>query len=250
MKRVSKVIVITGGGDGLGRALARRFARDGDTVILLGRTKSKVDAVAAELGDPHFAVQCDVGDPVSVTAAFAEIAARYARIDVLINNAAVFEPFTVASVRPEQVKVQIDTNLAGPIYCTHEALPLLRGGGHVINVTSESVPLKMPMLWLYAGTKTALELMSEMWMRELEPEAVRVTIVRCGQMMDETKTGSSWTPEVSMQFAIENAKVGIHLRERGISHYNSVTDGFRAVLDSPPDLHMPMVWLSARPAGK
>lgn len=249
-ERVSKVIVITGGGDGLGRALARRFARDGETVILLGRTKAKVDAVAAELGEPHMAIQCDVTEPASVAAAFAEIAKRHAKIDVLINNAAVFEPFTVAAVRPEQVKVQIDTNLAGPIYCTHEALPLLRGGGHVINVTSESVALKMPMLWLYAGTKAGLELISEMWMRELEPEGIRVSIVRCGQMMDETKTGSSWSPEVSMQFGMENAKIGIHMRERGISHYNSVTDGFRAVLDMPPDLHMPMVCLSARPVAK
>ena len=51
-----------------------------------------------------------------------------------------------------------------------------------------------------------------------------------------------------MQFMQENAKVGIHMRERGISHYNSVTDGFRAVLDSPPDVHVPLVWLSSRPA--
>lgn len=247
---MSKVIVITGGGDGLGRALARRFARDGETVVLLGRTKAKVDAVAAELGAPHRAIQCDVGDPASVAAAFADLAKHHPKIDVLINNAAVFEPFTVASVRPEQVRVQIDTNLAGPIYCTHEALPLLRGGGHVINVTSEAVPLKMPMLWLYGATKTGLEFMSELWMRELEPEGVRVTVVRCGQMMDETKTGSDWSPEVSMQFGMENAKVGLNLRERGISHYNSVTDGFRAVLDTPPDLHMPLVWLSSRPAAK
>ena len=244
---MAKVVAITGAGDGLGRALARRLAGDGDTIILLGRTKSKIDAVAAELGEPHFAVQCDVGDPESVRAAFAEVAKRHAKIDVLINNAAIFEPFTLANARADQIKIQLDTNLAGPIYCSHEALPLLLGGGHIINVTSESVQLKMPMLWMYAGTKTGLEFISEMWMRELEPEGIRVTVVRCGQMMDETKTGSSWPQEVSIQFATENAKVGINLRERGISHYKSVTDGFRAVLDTPPDLHMNLVWMCARP---
>lgn len=244
---MSKIVAITGAGDGLGRALARRLARDGDTVILLGRTKTKVDAVAAELGEGHLAVECDVADPASVAAAFAVIAARFPKIDVLINNAGVFEPFTLASLKPEQVKTIADINLCGPIFVANEALPLLRGGGHIINVTSESVPLKMPMLWMYAGTKTALELISEMWVRELEPEGVRVTIARCGQMMDETKTGSSWPPEVSMQFGMENAKVGINLRERGISHYNSITDSFRAILDSPADVHMNMVWLSGRP---
>ncbi len=244
---MGKIIAITGAGDGLGRALARRFAKDGDTVILLGRTKTKIDAVAAELGAPHMAIQCDVGNPDEVRAAFAEVAEHHPKIDVLINNAAVFEPFKLADVRDDQIAVQINANLAGPIYCSREALPLLRGSGHIINVSSESVHIKMPMLWLYSGTKAGLELISDMWAHELQSEGVRVTVVRAGQMMDETKTGSSWPVEVSIQFAAENAKAGIHLRERGISHYNSVTDVFRAVLDTAPDLHMGVVTLSARP---
>lgn len=240
---MGKTIVITGAGDGLGRALARRFAKDKETVILLGRTMSKVQAVADEIGAPHFALECDVANPDSVRAAFKAIAEKYPKIDVLINNAAVYEPFTLAEVTDAQIANQININLAGPIYCAREALPLLQGGGHIINVTSESVSLKMPMLWLYAGTKSGLELISDMWVRELEPEGVRVTVVQAGMMMDETKTGSSWPQDVSMRFGIENAKVGINLRERPISHYNSATTAFRAILDAPADLHMQMVVL-------
>ena len=240
---MAKTIVITGAGDGLGRALARRFAKDGETVILLGRTLSKVQAVADEIGAPHLAVECDVGQPDSVRAAFKTISEIHPKIDVLINNAAVYEPFTLSEVTDEQIASQVNINLAGPIYCAREALPLLRGGGHIINVSSETVSIKMPMLWLYAGTKTALELMSEMWSRELEAEGVRVTVVQAGMMMDETKTGSSWPPEVAMRFGMENAKAGINLRERPISHYNNVTDAFRGVVDTPPDLHMQMVVL-------
>lgn len=240
---MAKTIVITGAGDGLGRALARRFAKDGETVILLGRTLAKVQAVADEIGAPHYALHCDVADPDSVRAAFKAITEKHPKIDVLINNAAVYEPFTLAEVTDAQIAAQVSINLAGPIYCAREALPLLRGGGHIINVTSESLPLKMPMLWLYAGTKSGLELMSDMWGRELEAEGVRVTVVQAGMMMDETKTGSNWPQEVSMRFGMENAKVGINLRERPISHYNSVTDAFRAVLDMPSDLHMHSVTL-------
>lgn len=243
---MGKTIVITGAGDGLGRALARRFAADGETVVLLGRTLSKVEAVAAELGDAHLALQCDVGNPDSVRTAFAAIAARHPKIDVLINNAAVYEPFTLAEVRDEQIMASLTTNVAGPIYCAREALPLLRGDGHIINVSSESVPLKMPMLWMYAGGKAAVELMSELWARELEADGVRVTTVQAGMMMDETKTGSNWPIDVSMRFAQENAKIGLNLRERGISHYVSVTDVFRAVLDMPADLHIGTVALRAR----
>jgi NAD(P)-dependent dehydrogenase (short-subunit alcohol dehydrogenase family) len=243
---MSKKIVITGAGDGLGRALARRFAADGETVVLLGRTLSKVEAVAAELGDGHIALECDVGNPESVRAAFAVIAARHPKIDVLINNAAIYEPFTLAEVRDDQIMTSLTTNFAGPIFCAREALPLLRDGGHIINVSSESVALKMPLLWMYAGGKAGLELVSDMWSRELETDGIRVTTVQAGMMMDETKTGSNWPLDVSMRFAQENAKIGLNLRERGISHYNSVTDAFRAVLDMPADLHIGTVALSAR----
>ncbi len=242
---MGKVVVVTGAGDGLGRALARRLAADGDTVVLLGRTLSKVQAVADELGAPHFAVECDVGDPDKVRAAFATIAERHPKIDVLINNAGIFEPFTLAEASDAQVLGALNTNLAGPIFCSRSALPLFGGSGHIINVTSESVHVRMPMLWMYAGTKTSLEFVSDMWARELEADGVRVTVVRAGQMMDETKTGTSWPMEVAMRFAQENAKVGLNLRERPISHYKSVTDAFRAVLDMPADLHVGMVTLSA-----
>jgi NAD(P)-dependent dehydrogenase (short-subunit alcohol dehydrogenase family) len=243
---VTKIIVITGAGDGLGRALARRFAQDGDTVVLLGRTLSKLDAVADELGPSHLAIECDVANPDSVRTAFAAIGERHARIDVLINNAAVYEPFTLGEVRDEQVFTQTNINLAGPVFCAREALPLLRGGGHIINVSSESVAVKMPMLWLYAGTKAALELISDMWGRELESDEVRVTLVRAGQMYDETKTGSHWPREVTMRFVEESAKVGLNLRERPMSHYTSVTDAFRAILDTPPGVHLAHVAITGR----
>ncbi|TXC70251.1 SDR family oxidoreductase [Sphingomonas ginsenosidivorax] len=239
---MGKTIVITGAGDGLGRALARRFAADGETVVLLGRTLSKVQAVADEVGGQ--AIACNVADPDSVRAAFATIAETHPKLDVLINNAGVYEPFTLADARDDQIVNQMTTNLAGPVFCARSALPLLKGGGHIVNVTSESVAIKMPMLWMYAGAKAGLELVSDMWSRELAADGVRVTVVRAGMMMDETKTGSGFAPEVAIRFATENAKVGINLRERPISHYNSVTDAFRAVLDMPADLHVGLVTLT------
>jgi meso-butanediol dehydrogenase/(S,S)-butanediol dehydrogenase/diacetyl reductase len=243
-RALAKTIVITGAGDGLGRALARRFAADGETVVLLGRTFAKVQKVADELGSPHLALACDVSDPEQVRVAFASIAERHSRIDVLINNAGIFEPFTLAEASDDQILGQLKTNLAGPIFCARSALPLFQGSGHIINVTSESAHVRMPMLWMYAATKTGLEFVSDMWSRELEGAGVRVTVVRAGQMMDETKTGTSWPMAVAMRFAQENAKVGLNLRERPISHYNSVTDVFRAVLDMPADLHVGLVTLS------
>ncbi|MDP3676694.1 MAG: SDR family oxidoreductase [Novosphingobium sp.] len=243
---MGKVIAITGAGDGLGRALARRFARDGETVILLGRTLAKVQAVADEIGAPHRAIECDVAQPDSVRAAFAEIARTHPKIDVLINNAGIFQPFDVGEVTDEQVYSLIHTNLAGPIFCVREALPLLRGGGHVINVSSEAADIEMPMLWLYAGTKAALEQVSLQWSRDLAAEGVRVSVIQAGMMFDETKTASGWPPQLSMRFAQANAAVGIDLRASPRSHYDTVTAAFRSVIDSPPDLHFATIKLRAR----
>jgi meso-butanediol dehydrogenase / (S,S)-butanediol dehydrogenase / diacetyl reductase len=244
---MSRIIVITGAGDGLGRALARRFAKDGETCILLGRTLSKVQTVVDELGAPHFAVECDVANPDSVRAAFAAIAERHPKINVLINNAAVYIPAALDSVDDANILSTININLAGPIYTARSALPMFGDGGHIINVTTEAAPLRMPMHWLYAGTKTAVELISETWARELAEQGIRVTIAQCGQMWDETKTGSSWPPELSMRFHHANLAAGLNLRDRGTSHYNSVTDAFSTIVNSTPDVNIAKVEIRGRP---
>lgn len=235
---MSKTIVITGAGDGLGRTLARRFAEDGDRIVLLGRTQAKVQAVAEELGEPSFAIQCEVSDPASVRSAFAEIAERCNHVDALINNAAAYEPFSLAEASDEQVLGMVGINLAGPVLCSREALPLLRDRGKIINVSSESVGLKFAMQWLYTGTKVGLEYISGMLDRELASEGIRVTSIRCGQMYDETKTGSGWPVDLITRFVTENAKVGIDIRNRPLTHYKSAADVFHYVVNSPPDMHV------------
>ena len=154
---MSKVIVITGAGVGLGRALARRFAADGETVVLLGRTAAKVEAAAQEIGERAIAVACDVASPTSVRAAFARIAERHPHIDVLINNAAIFEPFEIVNATDEQILNTIATNLAGPMLCARSAIPMMRRDSHIINVSSESVDLPFPHLSVYQSSKAGLE---------------------------------------------------------------------------------------------
>jgi NAD(P)-dependent dehydrogenase (short-subunit alcohol dehydrogenase family) len=245
---LSKVIVITGAGVGLGRALGRRFAADGDNVVLLGRTFSKVQAAAQEIGERALAIACDVASPASVKAAFAEIVKRHPRIDVLINNAAIFEPFLIAEATDEQILGTIATNLGGAILCARSAIPMMGRGGHILNVSSESVELPFPHLVLYQSSKAGLECFSAGLHRELEPSGIRVTCVRAGQMMEE---GKVWNvdPAAQMRFAKAAMEAGLNLRERPITQFTSVTKVFRALIDLPPDLHAPLVSLSARKAG-
>ena len=243
---MSKIIVITGAGAGLGRALARRFAADGETVILLGRTLSKVEAVAAELGGPAMAVECDVASPDSVRTAFAEIAKRHPQIDVLINNAAIYEPFKVVDATDEQVLTPILTNLAGPVFCTREAVPMMRPGSHVIYVSSESVDVNFAMLSLYQSSKAGLERFSHFMEQELESNGIRVTMIRAGQMMSDPK---EWTRSpAAMEFHQQCLARGLDLRQRPISPMESLPGIFRAIIDLPPDLHVSTATLHARKA--
>lgn len=242
---MSKVIVITGAGVGLGRALARRFAADGETVVLLGRTLSKVQAVADEIGERAMAVGCDVGSPDSVRAAFAEIAKRHPRIDILINNAALYEPFLIAEATDEQILGIINTNVAGPILCARSAIPLMGNGSHIINVTSESTEINWPYLVLYQATKAGVERFSQGLNFELAGSGIKVTTVRGGMMIEEGKS-PNWDPQIAMRFGQAAMAAGINMRDAPKSHYNSVTDVFRAVIDMPQDLQTPVVTIHAR----
>jgi len=244
---MSKVIVITGAGVGLGRALARRFAEDGDSVVLLGRTLSKVEAAAAEIGDRAMAVGCDVASPVSVRDAFAAIATRHPRIDVLINNAAIFEPFQIVDATDAQIMNTVATNLAGPMLCARAAIPMMGKGSHIINVTSESVDIHFPHLSVYQSTKAGVERFSKSLMQELEPAGIRVSYVRAGQMFEE---GKRWDvdPEAAKQFHMACMAAGINLVARPISQFTSVTGIFRTLVDLPADLHGFSIGLHARAA--
>lgn len=245
---MGKTIVITGAGAGLGKALARRFASEGETVILLGRTLAKVEAVAQELGEGAFAVECDVANADSVRAAFAKIAERHSKIDVLINNAGVYEPFTIAEATDHQIDSIIATNLSGPIYCCRSAIPMMDRGGLIINVSSESVGVPFVMLSLYQCSKAGLEKFTEALEAELEEAGIRVTLVRAGPMYDEEKTAPNWDRDAAVRFHTGCAKKGLDLRMRPVSHSNSATAIFRAVIDLPADFHISHASVGARRA--
>jgi meso-butanediol dehydrogenase / (S,S)-butanediol dehydrogenase / diacetyl reductase len=240
-----KSIVITGSGSGLGRALARRVAADGECVVLLGRTSAKVEAAAKELGGSCYAVACDVGSPDSVRQAFAAIADRTPVIDVLINNAAIYEPFFIKDATDAQISDAVHTNLAGPIYCARAAIPMLKRGSHIINISSETVSVPHAMLSLYQSSKAGLERFGEALRAELEPDGIRVTMVRAGQMMGPDSRLPTNDMDVMRRFAEENFKRGLDLRARPISAFSSAAELIRGLVHLPPDINVGQIVLEA-----
>lgn len=241
---MSKVIVITGGGAGLGLAMARRLAADGHTLFLLGRTLDKVEMAATELGSKVHAVQCDVADPNSVDNAFAEIARYAASVDVLINNAGVFAPFFLAEATNEQIARTLNTNLAGPMYCSRAVLPMMQKGSHIISIGSETVVVTAAMLGAYQASKAGLERFCKTLDQEVSPLGIRVTLIRAGKMYGP-EMSYAMDPETAQRFTGESLKLGIDNRQAAISQYTSVAEVIPFLISLPGDVYVPELMMAA-----
>ena len=242
---MGRTIVITGAGAGLGRAVARRLGAGDDRVVLLGRTLSKLEAVAGDIGEAATAVACDVASPDSVRQAFAEIAAKHGAIDVLINNAAVYEPFKIRDATDDQLMEAVMINYVGPMLTCRAALPMMSAGALIINVSSESVHRGFAMLSLYQSSKAGMERFTDALREEVKDEGINVTIVRAGPMYDE-ETSNDWDPQVAREFAEQCMRRGIDLRATPLSHYRSVAELFHHLINLPADLQAPQILLQGR----
>jgi NAD(P)-dependent dehydrogenase (short-subunit alcohol dehydrogenase family) len=148
---VVKTALITGGGRGIGRAIALAFAREGIRIAVAARTAEQVEQVAHEIGNGAIALVCDVADPQSVALMFE----RVGDVDILVNNAGVAESATVVNTTDELWHRHLAINLSGTFYCTRAALPamLKKGWGRIINIASIAGKTGAPYIAAYSASK-------------------------------------------------------------------------------------------------
>ena len=155
MSSVVKTALITGGGRGIGRAIALAFAREGIRIAVAARTAEQVEQVAAEIGNEAIALVCDVADPESVARMFSEMRERFGNADILVNNAGIAESATVVNTTDEFWHRHLSINLSGTFYCTRAALPamLKKGWGRIINIASIAGKTGAPYIAAYSASK-------------------------------------------------------------------------------------------------
>ncbi len=196
-----KVAAVTGATSGSGRAIARRFVDEGANVFLLARGAERLKEVEELPGPSAAGIPTDVGDPDSVRAAFAEIENQHHKLDILINNAAIYRPVPFEDLTDAEIDVHFRTNLLGPIYTCRAAVPLMRaaGGGDIINTSSEATIESFAMLSMYAVTKAGLEALGQALRTEYEKAEIRVTTLIQGVAAGEGggSTGWEWHPDHS-----------------------------------------------------
>ena len=162
MPTSTKVALVTGAGSGVGRSAALALAREGYVVVLSGRRKEMLEAVAQEAaGAKTLIVPTDVGDLASVRALFARTKQELGRLDVLFNNAGIgAPPVPMEDLTYEQWKAVVDTNLTGTFLCTQEAIKIMKDqqprGGRIINNGSISAHAPRPNSSPYTSTKHAV----------------------------------------------------------------------------------------------
>jgi NAD(P)-dependent dehydrogenase (short-subunit alcohol dehydrogenase family) len=156
-----KVVLVTGAGSGIGRAVALAFGKAGYRLAVTGRKPEPLAEVVKEVGGAAIAVPCDVADPKSVASLFAKVKSTFGRLDVLFNNAGTNAPaINLEELTAEQWKSVVDTNISGVFYCTQEAFKVMKDqnpqGGRIINNGSISAWAPRPNSAPYTASKHAV----------------------------------------------------------------------------------------------
>ncbi len=180
-----QVVVVTGGGRGIGRAIALEFASEGATLLLAGRRMDALRTAVSECnewGAKAEAVSCDVAIDDDLNGLVNTAMEHYGRIDVLVNNAGVVAGGRLDEISADDVARMVGVNIWAPIRLTQIALPHMRAAksGTIINVSSLAGRMGMPFYATYCSSKFALRGFSEALRREVAPDGIHVMAVYPG----------------------------------------------------------------------
>jgi 3-oxoacyl-[acyl-carrier protein] reductase len=186
----NKVAVVTGASKGIGAGIAKSLAAEGATVVVnYVSSKEGADRVVAEItakGGKAVAVQGDVAKAADIERIFAETQKAFGRLDVLVNNAGVYQFAPIEDLTEEQFHRQFNTNVLGLLLATREAVKYFGSeGGSVINIGSAASSLNPPRSAIYTATKGAVDAVTRVLSKELGAKKIRVNSINPGMVETE-----------------------------------------------------------------
>jgi 3-oxoacyl-[acyl-carrier protein] reductase len=189
-KLTGKVAVVTGASKGIGAAIAKHLAAEGAAVVVnYAASKTGADKVVAEItgaGGQAIAVQGDVSKKGDIDRLFAETKKAYGLLDVLVNNAGIYEFAPLEQITEESFHKQFNLNVLGLILTTQEALKYFNpAGGSVINTSSVVGVNPLPNAAVYSATKAAVDAVTKSLAKELGPKKIRVNSINPGMVETE-----------------------------------------------------------------
>lgn len=189
-KLTGKVAVVTGASKGIGASIAEYFAAEGASVVVnYATSKSGADSVVRRItgkGGKAISVQADVSKPQDIERLFAETRKAYGKLDVLVNNAGVYEFAPLATVTAEHFHKLFDLNVLGLLLTTQAAVKLIDGkGGSIINIGSIVGSMPVENGAVYSATKAAVDAITIAFSKELGPQKIRVNSLNPGLVETE-----------------------------------------------------------------
>lgn len=176
----SQVAVVTGGGSGLGRAMAEKFAENGAQVVILGRHEETLKEVS-ENNDAISYVVADLTKDQDIQVVANYVKEHFDQVNILVNNAGWCPVKPLTEMTIADYDQAFDVDVRGVVALTIALLPMIRKvQGNIINISSIATQHQGPRFPMYAGAKAAVENMSKSWANELAPEGVRVNIISPG----------------------------------------------------------------------
>jgi NAD(P)-dependent dehydrogenase (short-subunit alcohol dehydrogenase family) len=239
----TRIAVVTGGGSGIGRAVALGLVAHGYTVVVSGRRAEALDETvrrAGVNGARALAVTGDVTDPNSVAALFGIVRERYGRLDLLFNNAGTAsKPASVEDVTLEQWRAVLDSNLTGAFLCTREAVRMMKAqtppGGRIINNGSIAAHVPRPHSVAYTASKHGITGLTKATALDGRPFDIA-----CGQI----DIGNAAT-EMTERFATGTLQANLEIKSEPRVDVRHVVDAVLYMAGLPLDANVPSLTVMA-----
>ncbi|WKV52253.1 SDR family NAD(P)-dependent oxidoreductase [Dickeya fangzhongdai] len=176
----NKVALVTGSNSGIGFAIAKRFAEEGASVIIIGRRAEQVDKAVASIGLQAYGIAADVTNKADLDQVFEEISQRYGKLDVLAANAAMSGEGMLENITEQQYDEVFDVNAKAVVFTAQKAIALMKDGGSIVLTSSIGNSMGTPNHGAYCASKAAVRSFARTWTKELAGRGIRVNSISPG----------------------------------------------------------------------
>ncbi|WP_413723921.1 SDR family NAD(P)-dependent oxidoreductase [Sodalis sp. RH16] len=183
MRFENKVVVITGGTDGIGLTTAQMFAAEGAYVYITGRRQERLDEALKEIGNRVVGVQGDVSRISDLDKLYSKIRSDHGRVDVVFANAGVSESAPIGGIEEDHFDRVFGINVKGLVFTVQKALPLMSAGSAIVLTGSGAGSKGFANLSIYSATKAAIRSFARTWTTDLKSQGIRVNVVSPGMVL-------------------------------------------------------------------
>ena len=181
---VGKIAIVTGASRGIGRGIAERLGQDGATVVVnysgSQQEAEEVVTAIASSGSKAIALQANMGSVTDIRRLFQETINHFGQLDILVNNAGVAVGAAIAEVTEEDYERVFDINVRGVLFALQEAARRMNNGGRVVNISSTTTIFPEPGMAVYAASKAAVKLLTQVLAKEVGDRGITVNTVTPG----------------------------------------------------------------------